>query len=236
VSILGIEEAEDQISVGLSRFLPHPLARQLRRFHLPVMDQLTAQSLAGAAGLSGLTSLSIELQRSDFARAVGLVGPVEAAAAGERLEVLARSPHFAGLTELTVIGLSDPAGCRALSTGPTWAGLRKLTLVDNLDADAVEAFLADATLPALEELRVYSVSLTPRSLDQLVRSPLMKQLRHISVGSWFVAPIPADELRRFPDIFDPGRVETLTLALDPKIPGLDELRRRLGSRMRILQQ
>ncbi|MDB5308461.1 MAG: hypothetical protein JWO38_2663 [Gemmataceae bacterium] len=211
----------------LDHLVQHPRARQLRRLNLPLGYTQTAESIAAAGDLCGLTALSVDLQ-SDW------MGPTVVAAASERLALLARSPHLAGLTDLTVTGIIDPASCRAISNGPTWRRLRKLTLAADLEAAGIEGLLADATLPALEELRLNAVRLSARAIDQLVRSPLMKQLRHVWVGHWSAGTVPADELRRLPDAFDPDRIETLVLDLGTTdLVLVDGLRQTYGDRLRL---
>ena len=154
-----------------------------------------------------------------------------------RLATLARSPHLAGLKELTVSGWPDARWSRIICTGGTWAELRKLTInadlaVADLDPHPL-ALLKGATLPALEELRIRGIYLDRQVIDLLIRSPLVKQLRHFAFAAWGVDAVSDADLRRLPHMFDLDRIETFRFDPDHHMPGLDELRRQLGDRLRM---
>ena len=88
-------------------------------------------------------------------------------------------------------------------------------------------------LPALEELRINHLFFTREVIDLLVRSPLVKQLRHFAFAAWGVDGVSDADLRRLPEMFDLDRIETFRFNPDHDMPGLDELKRRLGDKLRM---
>jgi hypothetical protein len=111
-----------------------------------------------------------------------------------------------------------------------WSSLRKLTIWENILPAPLAALLSEATLPALEELRVRGIYLNRHAIDLLIRSPLVKQLRHFAFGAYGVSDA---DLRRMPEMFDLDRLETFRFDPDHDVPGLDELKRRLGDKLRM---
>ncbi|MBA4063761.1 MAG: hypothetical protein C0501_08625 [Isosphaera sp.] len=215
----------------LSAALGSPRVCRLRRLAVPVRSDHAAAAVA-AADLARLEALDVELH-------------ADADPGGGRPGVLARSPRLAGLRELRVVVPSgvdsfaewvrtpDPPDVfRPLTTGPAWAGLRKLTVEADLHADQLAGLLGGATLPDLDELRLVSVFLSREVIDLFVRSPLLKQLRHLAISAWGVDGVSRADLRRLPQMLDLDRIETFAFAPDHDMPGLDELARQLGDRLR----
>src|SRR5262249_22642598 len=150
-----------------------PRVRQLERLALNVATPRVAETVANAPNLAGLQSLYVALLRDEN----------EDLTARERLTTLARSPHFAELRELAVGPVLDPDALRAVRHGPAWRRLRKLMLSHwRFFTPEMAAPFRDATLPALEELVVGYLDLGRGLIDHLIDSPLLKQLRHLSLG------------------------------------------------------
>ncbi len=139
-------------------------------------DDRSAELVAGAANLAGLEALHVSLlpEESD-----------DRAGAGRRLAILARSPHLAGLTELTVRGGIGARGIEALVRNPTWTGLRKLDI--STRGWSPDVFADADALPELVELRLSDFDYSAHELAALRRSPLLKQLRHFAVSSGWEA-------------------------------------------------
>lgn len=219
----------DGFNVDLFGVLISPAAPRLGRLEIPLPDQASAEVLAGASSLAGLTALAIELEfEPDISG--GVAGPFPPEHDRQRLETLARSPYFAGLTELQVSGVLSAAGVRALVHRPAWAGLRTLTLTPYWDTEYAGG-LADATLPELIDLRLDDWGLTPEALRVLARLPLLRQLRHLRLAPRYGTP-DADVLA-VADALDPDRVETLavrTAHLSARVRA--ELTRRFGDRVK----
>lgn len=96
-----------------------------------------------------------------------------------------------------------------------------------------EALFADANLPALEELRVLEVMWTDDFVERMVKSPLLKRLKHFACTAQNVDAVSPAVLRRLPDAFDPERIETVRFRTDHPRPELDELTRAFGDRVRL---
>jgi uncharacterized protein (TIGR02996 family) len=218
-----VEEFADQ-AADVVRLLR---GRNLKRLSIQVWTDAVATAVAEAAHLASLTALDADILpdvSDDYEGAT------------RRVAALAQSLHLAGLQELAVGGLLDPEGYSALVHGP-WRGLRKLTVNAEMFGDALvdrlAALLNHELLPALEELRIFSLFLRREVIDLLVRSPLVKQLRHLAFDAYAVNTIPDADLRRLPEMFDLDRLETFRFDPDHDVPGLDELKRQLGDRLRM---
>jgi uncharacterized protein (TIGR02996 family) len=208
--------------------------RRLKRLSLQVWSDAAATAVAEAPHLASLEALDVDILpdvSDDYEGATW------------RLARLVRSPHLASLKELTVSGWPArgwPAAARSriVCTAATWPELRKLTINADLGAADLDphpaALLEGATLPALEELRVRAIYLNRQAIDHLIRSPLLKQLRHFALSAWGVDGVSDADLRRLPEMFDLDRIETFWFNPDHHRPGLDELRRQLGDRLRML--
>ncbi|MBX9582511.1 MAG: TIGR02996 domain-containing protein [Gemmataceae bacterium] len=88
-------------------------APRLRRLAMPLPDEGTALALVTAGRLNGLAALEVELEfEPDISG--GVAGPFPPGGDVARLEILAGSPHLAGLAELHVSGVLSAAGVRTL--------------------------------------------------------------------------------------------------------------------------
>lgn len=159
---------------------------------------------------------------------------------------VASSPHLAGLEELRLdlygpLGLED---CWALTSRGNLRGLRSLALnayCADYDqgpdptpgAECLRALLTDAKLPQLEELRFRELHLDRAGIDVLVRSPLIKQLKHLAFAAHIADDVTDADLRRLPGMFDLDRIETFAFGTDRTRPGLDALAKVLGERLRL---
>jgi uncharacterized protein (TIGR02996 family) len=156
------------------------------------------------------------------------------------LTALARSPYLTGLRELAITLFSQPSldDCRALTSSAGLRDLRTLTFrvhadlnYQGLDVELLEALVADASLPQLEELRLGTLQLNQAATAALSISPLLKQLKHLAFAARGV--VTDADLRRLPEMFDLDRIETFAFSTDRHRPGLDELARVLGERLRL---
>ncbi len=180
-------------------------------------DDRSAELVAGAANLAGLEALHVSLlpEESD-----------DRAGAGRRLAILARSPHLAGLTELTVRGGIGARGIEALVRNPTWTGLRKLDI--STRGWSPDVFADADALPELVELRLSDFDYSAHELAALRRSPLLKQLRHFAVSSgWEAADF------EIADAVDPDQIETFAIGRSPPRVVM-MLRERFGDKLRHL--
>jgi uncharacterized protein (TIGR02996 family) len=204
-----------------------PQVRRLKRLTIALPQQI----VEFMERLSGLESLEVVLP----------LNPLESSPDGW-IDTLARSPQLAGLREFAVTvprGLTgyqttyDLHGLQAISHGATWSGLRKLVINADLEPADLHAILEDANLPALEELRLGGVLLSQDVIELLIRSPLLKQLRHLAFRAFNVDGISEVALRRLPEMFDLNRIETFAFHQDRSMPGLYELIMKLGDRLRL---
>ena len=227
----------DAFADVLVALLNSPAAARLKSFHVQAQTVDAIAALAQAPQIASLSALGLDLTAR-----LGPWIPVE-----DRLAILARSPHLSGLRELTVVGavggsLIDPS----LKIGSKWPELRKLTLglgdhyCDSLDAVelsmALEVLLSGDHFPALEELRVTGGVLLDRQVtDALVRSPLLKRLKHfaLAVHGYDVAEVNC--LRRLAQVVDLDRIETFALRCAGKFAAEAELRKHLGNRLRMIR-
>ena len=201
--------------------------RNLKRISLQVWNDADATAVAEAPHFASLTALVVNILPDR---------PDDYEGTSRRIATLAQSPHLAGLQELTVYGQLNPEGCSALVHG-SWRGLRKLTIDAEFfgddPADCLAVLFQSGAFPALEELRIDSIFLRREAIDLLIRSPLMKQLRHFACSAWGVDGVSDADLRRLPELFDLDRLETFRFNPDHDMPGLDELKRQLGDRLRM---
>lgn len=204
-----------------------PAAPRLQRLAVPVPDDPSAMILATADGFRHLTALEVELEEGPD---VQTITDVPDENDRSRLEVLAGSPHLAGLTELSVQAALSAAGVRALVHRPTWAGLQKLTLRHLWDNDILDG-LVGSTLPELTDLDLGDWP-SPADFRALARLPCLRQLRHLHAH----APHEADDadVMAVAAAVDPDRIETLVLGMNGAAVAAcrPELVRRFGDRVR----
>jgi uncharacterized protein (TIGR02996 family) len=215
----------DAFAEELPAVFAEPRVRQLERLTLSLHTLRATAAVANAPNLGGVRTLHVDLSPTGD----------EDLPATERLVTLARSPHLAGLQELAAGPVLEPEALRTITHAPTWKGLRKLILPNwrFIPGGAWRAFLDEATLPELEELYLGYVEPDGELLAFLVRSPLLKQLRHLSLGASGLDSLADADVRRLADIVDPERIETFALFPDHKTPALEELRKRFGDRLRM---
>jgi uncharacterized protein (TIGR02996 family) len=159
---------------------------------------------------------------------------------------LAGSQHLAGLEKLRLdlAGQPIPTDCWTLTSRGHLRGLRSLALnAYGTDYDqgpdptpgteCLRALLADAKLPQLEELRFRELHLDRAGIDVLVRSPLIKQLKHLAFAAHIADDVTDEDLQRLPEMFDLDRIETFAFSTGRYRPGLDALAKVLGERLRL---
>lgn len=190
-------------SITKSWQMPH-----IRELSLPVWRDNSAERVADAPRLAGLTSLRVSLASDD---------DDDIAAASQRLAILARSPHLAGLTQLSLTGGLDANGLTAAIHGPTWSGLRKLELDLQYNHGRLDPLGEPDGLASLDEFRLLGVHLDDAGIAVLARSPLLKRVRHFAFAG---RPIDGTTLPKLAGALDRDRIETFTLAL----PTYDPLR------------
>ena len=203
-----------------------PRARQLKRLAVSVWDDRAAELLASTASFAGLESLGVFLEREVGRDPVG---------ASRRLATLARSPHLAGLKELDIQGSLDPDGIAAAGRQPTWTGLRKLSLGLSFGYNRLDPLAEPDGVPQLDDLRLNDVWINAAEVDVLVRSPLLKRLRHFALaGAANYRPV----LALLTSALDITRIETFSLALPrvelPGSDGTDALRQHFGDKLQLL--
>ena len=197
-------------------------ASRLKRLSVPVFDDDAAAALA--EGFGNLTALGVEF---DLDRPV--IPPHEM---GRRLVRLGASPRLAGLRELDLVGGFLPHAVRDATGVGNWTNLRRLS-IDFRYAQLPHLELPDpAAVPALEDLSIAGVWGTPRTVHDLVASPLTKQLRYFALTLWRAESLGDDDWRRLADVVDPGKIETFWLDADHTTPGIHLLRQRLGDKLR----
>jgi hypothetical protein len=201
---------------------------QLRRMTWVVGEDHAVPGVTDCPRLADLRSLTLALPSSPGALA------------------LAGSQHLAGLEELRLdlAGQPIPTDCWALTSRGHLRGLRSLALnAYGTDYDqgpdptpgteCLRALIADAKLPQLEELRFRELRLDRAGIDVLVRSPLIKQLKHLAFAAHIADDVTDEDLRRLPEMFDLDRIETFAFSTDRHRPGLDALAKVLGERLRM---
>jgi hypothetical protein len=214
----------------LARAVTFPRMRQLKRLRVPLWSDQAAEAVAGAANLAGLEALTVELATQAIDDGV-MFGTEDLAAAGERLAMQARSPHQAGLRELTVVCELDAAGIQAVFRNPTWTGLRKLDFSLPSLPGHFDPSTGPDDLPELEELRLSGVSFSMAQMAAFARSPLLKRLRHFAVRGFPTLAVDVE----IAAAVDPNRIETFAIGMretSPRVAGL--LRERFGDRVRLL--
>ncbi len=176
------------------------------------------------ANLAGLEALVIELDPGDEDLTED---------ANRRFAMLARAPCLGGLKELTVVGGLNRCGIEAALRNPTWTGLRKLTFDSHDSPTALDPLTGPDDLPELEELRLLGISYTAAGIAALVRSPLLKRLRHFAVRGG--PPRSADI--DIANAVDADRIETFAIGKSETFPRLvSQLCDRFGDRLRILDE
>ncbi|QJW97638.1 TIGR02996 domain-containing protein [Frigoriglobus tundricola] len=181
--------------------LPHPPTWRLKRLTVPLVWDEVAEEVANAATLSELMSLRVVLTPFHELDHVG---------AGHRLAILSRSPHLAGLKELSVFSGLSAAGVAAAIQSPTWAGLHKLELNFQSFHDALVPFADPSALADLNELRLLNVRLGRNTVTALSRSALLKRVRHFAFSG---GPINRETLPQLVAAVDRERIETFTLLI-----------------------
>jgi uncharacterized protein (TIGR02996 family) len=216
----------EEITMIVASARPH----QLRRVALAAVTDNAVETLANSRNLAGLESLDVQLSSFHLDMVIDESEVVE-----QRIETLANSPNLAGLRELAIGGALTAAACRQLTCGARWHELQRLAIDDILGSDPGDNFstFSCERLPALQELRFRSLRLDSHMIDFLVRSPLLKQIRHLAIRAWGVSDVSDSDLRRMPQMFDLDRIETFAFQPDHQKPGLDELKRQLGDRLRM---
>ncbi len=199
---------------------------RLKTLSIPVWWEHTAEQVADAARLARLQSLRVWLT-SEYND--------DRAAAGQRLAILGRSPHLAGLKELTVAGAVDANGLTAAIQNPTWTGLQKLELNLQYNHGRLDPLGEPDGLISLDDFRLLGVHLDDAGTAALARSPLLKRVRHFAFAG---RPIDGTTLPKLAAALDRDRLETFTLMLPGHEP-LQEyaatlLRRWFGNRARVV--
>jgi len=249
-------ELDTPFTIGLHEWLTSPHLGQLESlsitgavdYHpewiellsLPVMGQLKRVQTGIASYALGEALGSAEALTAVRELAFTVAGP-----GGQGLAALHGSPLAARVERLELSpatgGLWQPADLVALSGG--WPKLRALRVEqgwpigDNEDASPGEAAfraLAGVSLPALEDLHLALPHLTDGLIDELIQSPLTKQLKHFALGADQVNAASGSALRRLPDAFDAARTETIFVRTNAARPELAELTRAFGDRVRLV--
>jgi len=210
---------------GLAWLTTVPLTRQVTHLALPVWSDRTAEIVSSAQCLSGLGALEVSLMPDNSD---------EAESASRRLAILARSPHLAGLKELTIVGSLGASGLAATIQKPTWSGLRKLALELQYFC-SLDPLARPDGLPVLEDLTLAGMTIHSAEIAALVRSPLLKRVRHFALRGH---PTNRSLLSLLVDAVDVNRIETflLSLPVTPATPldGVAQLRRHFGDKLRAL--
>jgi hypothetical protein len=205
-----------------------PLARSLTSLEYPIPDVSLAHTLASAHSLAGLTALGVTLKRDVLEH-----DPERSAQAeSERLELLARSPHLAGIRHLAVRAHLSPSGTRALVQHPSWSGLRKLALIARLSCESI-SILAGSTLSELDDLQLSFACLTSAEVRALAQIPLLRQLRYLSVNL-DQKSVTDNDILALADALDPERLEAFKFRgreLELSATCEAELRARFGERV-----
>ncbi|MBP3957930.1 TIGR02996 domain-containing protein [Gemmata sp. G18] len=200
------------------------LAR-LKRLALQVWTDQAARAVASCAHLAGLVELEVSLAK-DLSSGVG---------AARRLLTLSRSPHLAGLRSLTITGPFEANGIESTIRYATWTGLRKLVLValrSESELNDLTPFSGPDNLPELEEFRLMGVHLTPDQINILVRSPLLKRVKHYAHRGTYTDDFGS--IIRLSEVVDPIKIETFSIEgndidLPPHLAAI--LREKFGDRL-----
>jgi len=207
------------ITPEIIRALSLPRVRNLKRLAIPLWSYSLAEAVGSAPTLAGLESLEIDCYTDS---------QHDGLQAGDWIAALARSPFLAGLQELTVRGFN--ASVIALRNG-AWTGLKKLHLDAVFTDENLGALAGLEGFPALDELWISRMRLDDTA-GILLRSPLMKRIRHFSLAGRFQN---AAHIATLADAVNLERIETFALNL-PGIPPeiVDLLRAKLGDRLRLM--
>lgn len=201
-----------------------PLMGQLKRLHTVLAGRALGEVLARAAALVAVRELVFDV-----------TGP-----GGEGLAALRGSPLAARVESLQLSGAVRDPDVRTLAD---WPHLRKLRLW--LDGDERNAqmhgpqlvtvrTLSQVPFPSLEDLHLSFRFLTDGTIDDLVRLPVTKQLRHVALSVAQVNGASGAALRRLPEAFDAARIETIYVRTNLPRPEFAELERAFGDRVRLV--
>lgn len=209
-------------------FLTLPVMGQLKRLQTGIASYALGEALAGAEALGAVRELDFHVE-----------GP-----GGQGLAALHGSPLAARVERLKLSGELVAGDIVGLSG--SWPQLRALSLylggpMQISEADtgagwwaAVRALARDTSLPALEDLCLAIPNLTDGLIDELVQSPLTKQLKHFALEVTVVNATSDTALRRLPEAFDGARIETIFACTTSPRREFAELTRAFGDRVRLV--
>lgn len=208
-----------------------PRVWQLKRLNIPLWSHRAAEVVSNAKNVAGLEGLEVSLQPPAVDDDMDY-GSADLAVASERVAMLARSAHLAGLRELKLVGGVDAAGLEALIRDPTWTGLRKLELEGWLWPQQPDCLNGTDDLPELEELRLWGISYSVAQMAAFARSPLLKRLRHFAVRGGPPRSVDFD----IAHAVDPDRIETFAIGEKELQTGVAaKLQDHFGDRFRVLK-
>lgn len=200
----------------LAALVASPHADRLVRLDIPVSYDRAAEVIASA--LPRLESLGVDCSYYS---------------AGGLLTSLANSPRLARIRHLSVRKGIDLSGFGSVIHGPAWMRLRSLEIECTPRSGPLTAFSSPSGLPELEECRLAGLRFDSETVEQLVRSPLLKRLRHFALsggqyedGHVFLPLV---------DAVDSERIETFAIQI-PYFPerAANALRAKFGGRVRFL--
>jgi uncharacterized protein (TIGR02996 family) len=205
-------------------FLARPVMSQLKRLHTGLACRALGEALARAGTLTAVRELSLSVE-----------GP-----GGEGLAALRGSPLAARVECLKLSGPVRDPDVRTLADWPHLRALRLWLEGDERNAQmhgpqlVTVRTLSQVPLPSLEDLHLSFGFLTDGTIDELVRLPVTKQLRHVALSVAHVNDASGAALRRLPEAFDPARIETIFVRTNAPRPELAELTRAFGDRVRLV--
>ena len=202
----------------LAALVASPHADRLARLNIPMAYDRAAEVIASVEALPRLESLGVDF---GYYSAAGL------------LTSLANSPRLAGIRHLSVRRGVELSGFGAVIHGPAWTRLRSLEIERTPRSGPLTAFCSPSGLPELEECRLAGLRFDSETVEQLVRSPLLKRLRHFALSGGQYEDGRA--LLPLVDVVDPARIETFALQI-PYFPerAANALRAKFGDRVRFL--
>jgi uncharacterized protein (TIGR02996 family) len=220
----GVADPFAAFANNLATVVTAPRARQLKRLNVLLWTDRAAEVLASAANLAGLEALEVSMP-DEYSE--------DPEATGRRLAILAGSPRLAGLKELSVHGDLDTNGLATAIQNPTWKDLRKLELDTVSFIERVDPLAGPDGLPMLDDLNL-GTRIDTQTVAVLVRSPLLKRLRHFRLR---VYPLDPAALPALANVVDASRIETFALMLPAnglQVPdGIASLRRHFGNKLRV---
>lgn len=220
---IGVVSDADLLSDDVAALLASPLARRLKHLRLTVGTDRVVELLIGTESLARLESLRLPVHwPRQYPNPLPPVATFDA---------LPRAPHFGALRKL-VLTNADLNEAMAVLQSPAWSRLTHLELDFGRGQDQLRVFRERDELTNLEELRVSRTVLTAEAVRDLARSPLLKRLKHFSLGGIYN---DGRALLPLVDAVDPKRIETFALAV-PHFPrrAADALRAKFGDRVRFL--